>query len=290
MNRLFPTLAGMILAAVMLGAQAQNLPQFGYDHYGDGDESRAMLIDEKLFGNISRQQLVLNIPFSEAIPFYVALPKQQKITKVVFLLHGITSSKDIWWQSSGPYSKVREYQELLLAQQGTAVVAVDARFHGQRAPQANYRSPKLLALQQKAHGLRDLVVDSVIDLRRVTDYLQTRPEFANARFGALGISLGGIHSMAFAAADKRIDFIVPIFPPPQAPAPAWSVFPMGIASQLEASTLLLLANQDEWYSLEQGRELFSKIASKDKTLLVLTSPHDPVVTKVQTVVQWINNH
>lgn len=276
-----------LLASLSSISQAQSNPVFGYDAYPK--QTQALLIDEKQFGTITRQQLQLTAPFSEAIPFYLAYPKQQKINQVVFLLHGITSSKDIWWQGSGPYSLVREYREQLL-EQGYAVVAVDARFHGQRAHQGAYRSAKLLAVEQKPHGLRDLVVNSVIDLRRVIDYLQSRPEFAQARFGSLGISLGGIHSMAFAAADSRIEFTVPIFPPPMAPAPAWPVFPMGIAQQLNTSTLLLLADKDEWYSLDQGKALFDKIASDDKTLMILASQHDPEVTQAKKVMQWIKQH
>lgn len=265
---------------------AQVEDRFAYDLWAE--DISISQVDEKQFAEVTRQQLFLSAPFAESIPFYLAFPNNREITTVVLLLHGITSSKDIWWQGSGPYSRVREYREALL-KAGYAVVAIDSRFHGQRAHLAGNRSPRDLATKNKPHALRDQVVGSVIDSRRVIDYLQTRNEFANARFGALGISLGAIHSIALAAADERIKFTVPIFPPPKAPAPAWQVFPMGIASQVNTDVLLLLANQDEYYTMAEGEALFASFASVNKQLLVLKSKHDPELTKAQEVLQWIEN-
>jgi len=279
-------LVSLALFIVGNAAIAQVADTFAYDPW-PGD-IRVSQVDEKHFADVTRQQLFLSVPFAESIPFYLAFPTNRKVTTVVLLLHGITSSKDIWWQGSGPYSKVREYREALLAA-GYAVVAIDSRFHGQRSHLAGYRSPRDLATENKPHALRDQVVGSVIDFRRVIDYLQTRDEFADANFGSLGISLGAIHSIALAAADDRIAFTVPIFPPPKAPAPAWQVFPMGIASHTNTDTLLLLADQDEYYTLTEGKALFASFASANKQLMVLNSKHDPDITKAPEVLHWIEN-
>jgi len=281
-----PLLVSLYFFLIGNAAIAQGDITFAYDLWPDN--IRVSLVDEKQFSKVTRQQLFLSVPFAESIPFYLAFPNNTKITTVVLLLHGITSSKDIWWQGSGPYSKVAEYRQALLAA-GYAVVAIDSRFHGQRAHRAGYHSPRELATENKPHALRDQVVDSVIDVRRVIDYLQTRKEFAAASFGALGISLGAIHSIALAAADDRIEFTVPIFPPPKAPAPAWQVFPMGIAAQVNTDTLLLLANQDEYYTLAEGEALFASFASSNKQLMILNSKHDPDLTKAPEVLQWIEN-
>ncbi len=52
--------------------------------------------------------------------------------------------------------------------------------------------------------------DTVWDVLRLIDYLQTRPDVDSSRVGVMGISKGGTEAYLAAAADPRISVVVPI--------------------------------------------------------------------------------
>jgi dipeptidyl aminopeptidase/acylaminoacyl peptidase len=91
---------------------------------------------------------------------------------------------------------------------GFIAVAIDARFHGERGAPADYNAAIARAFQQP--GVQHpLYWDTVWDLMRLVDYLQSRPDIDPQRIGLMGISKGGIETYFTAAADERIAAAVP---------------------------------------------------------------------------------
>ena len=88
----------------------------------------------------------------------------------------------------------------LLLPQGMAVMAIDARLHGERAEEGR----ELLSPEALADGGRPLV-NTVIDNRRALDYLATREDLDAERTVLLGVSMGGILGGVLAVVDERID-------------------------------------------------------------------------------------
>jgi dienelactone hydrolase len=118
---------------------------------------------------------------------------------VVIALHGTGGSK------ANMVSLCRK-----LADAGFIAVAIDGRYHGDRKTgkgQNDYNE----AIVRAWHGSGEhpFYYDTVWDVMRLVDYLQTRDDVDANRIGLIGISKGGIETYFAAAADERIAVTVP---------------------------------------------------------------------------------
>lgn len=102
-----------------------------------------------------------------------------------------------------------------LAKRGIMGVAIDARYHGARAPGVKgseaYVAAITRAWQTKAGDPQEhpFYYDTCWDLWRTTDYLAARPDVDANRLGMIGFSMGGIQTWLAAATDERIKVAVP---------------------------------------------------------------------------------
>jgi alpha-beta hydrolase superfamily lysophospholipase len=120
----------------------------------------------------------------------------------VIVLHGTGGSKE------GMTSRLRE-----LARRGFVAVAIDGRYHGERgkaaaAGMSAYQAAILRAY--RSGGERPFLYDTVWDVMRLIDYLETRSDVDAARIGLIGISKGGMETYLAAAADPRVAVAVPL--------------------------------------------------------------------------------
>ncbi len=84
------------------------------------------------------------------------------------------------------------------AMRGIATFAIDAEYHGERKQAGNdILSPYL-------YRNRDAFIQTVIDLRRAIDFLQSRSEIDGKRIGYIGLSMGGILGGIVAGVDERV--------------------------------------------------------------------------------------
>ena len=146
---------------------------------------------------------------NEKVPMLIYKPVSAtgKPLPAVIFLHGTGGSKD-----GGDITNIL----YLLSKRGIMGVAIDARFHGERIAGGAHGANEYVAAITKAWRNTDLdkqthpfLFDTVYDLWRVMDYLNTRPDVAAGRIGMGGISMGGIETWLAAATDKRIKVIVP---------------------------------------------------------------------------------
>jgi len=122
---------------------------------------------------------------------------------VVIFLHGTGSRKE-------------EFLALMrtFADRGFATAAIDARHHGARIA-AKYGSGNaqyfaaMLETYRTGKG-RPYLYDTVWDVMRLVDYLQTRADVDSKRIGVMGVSKGGTEAYLAAAVDPRITAAVPI--------------------------------------------------------------------------------
>lgn len=98
-----------------------------------------------------------------------------------------------------------------LAKAGFIAVAIDGRYHGARAKSAkrsaDYQDAILAAF--RGSGEHPFFFDTVGDVMRLVDYLETRDDVDPQRIGLIGISKGGIETYLTAAVDRRIAVAVP---------------------------------------------------------------------------------
>jgi dienelactone hydrolase len=97
-----------------------------------------------------------------------------------------------------------------LATAGFIAVAIDGRYHGERITgkgETDYDDAIVRAFH--GSGEHPFFYDTVWDVMRLVDYLQTRNDIDPARIGLIGYSKGGIETYFAAAADPRIAVAVP---------------------------------------------------------------------------------
>jgi dipeptidyl aminopeptidase/acylaminoacyl peptidase len=95
-----------------------------------------------------------------------------------------------------------------LVSYGFIGVAIDARYHGERAgsPQAYNEAIRRAFRTGEEHPL---YYDTVWDVLRLVDYLETRRDIDRRRIAVFGVSMGGLEALLAAAADTRIAVAVP---------------------------------------------------------------------------------
>ncbi|MBI3857784.1 MAG: acetylxylan esterase [Planctomycetes bacterium] len=101
-----------------------------------------------------------------------------------------------------------------LAKRGIIGIAIDARYHGERAEglkgSARYIQAITEAWRDKpAPREHPFYYDTVWDLWRLADYLETRPDVDAKRLGMIGFSMGGIQTWLAASIDERWKVAVP---------------------------------------------------------------------------------
>ncbi len=96
------------------------------------------------------------------------------------------------------------------AARGFIAVAIDGRYHGERSPEGKGSAAYDAAIVEAWHsGGYPFFYDTVWDVMRLVDYLQTRDDVDAKRIGLTGISKGGIETYLAAAVDTRIAAAVP---------------------------------------------------------------------------------
>ncbi|KAL3498436.1 hypothetical protein ACH5RR_041168 [Cinchona calisaya] len=109
-------------------------------------------------------------------------------------------------------NKCKEWLRPLLeayASRGYVAVAIDSRYHGERASNMTTYRDALISSWEKGDTM-PFVFDTVWDLIKLADYLGQREDIDTFRIGITGESLGGMHAWFAGAADSRYAVVVPI--------------------------------------------------------------------------------
>jgi dienelactone hydrolase len=119
---------------------------------------------------------------------------------VVIVMHGTGGTKE------GMFPWLQK-----LAGLGFLAVAIDGRYHGERTQGGKGTDEYNAAITQAWRDPREhpFYYDTVWDVMRLLDYLETRDDVDPKRIGLIGISKGGIETYLAAAADTRIAIAVP---------------------------------------------------------------------------------
>jgi dienelactone hydrolase len=120
---------------------------------------------------------------------------------VVVALHGTGGSKE-------------ESLELLqlLTQRGFIGVAIDGRYHGERSNGGDgyFAYTDAILRTYRTGKEHPFLYDTVWDVLRLLDYLETRDDVDTQHIGLIGFSKGGMETYLAAAVDHRIAVAVPM--------------------------------------------------------------------------------
>jgi uncharacterized protein len=128
------------------------------------------------------------------VPAFFVLPTKPAGEKApcIVLMHGLGQDKRALAMLWGTFAK-----------SGYGVLAIDAQYHGERA----LKLPKETQVDIFGTGIystRELLVQTVVDLRRGIDFLKSRKEIDPKRIGYVGFSMGGILGTLLSAVDDRV--------------------------------------------------------------------------------------
>jgi dienelactone hydrolase len=98
-----------------------------------------------------------------------------------------------------------------LAGRGFLAIAPDARYHGERCAKGTGTDDYYAAIAQafKDGKSHPWLFDTVYDVMRLIDYLQTRADVDSKRIGVIGFSKGGMETYLLSAADPRVAVSIP---------------------------------------------------------------------------------
>ena len=137
----------------------------------------------------------------QRVPGILIKPLQRDVRlPVIIVLHGTGGNKE------GQLGLLRSF-----AEKGFMGIAIDGRYHGERAKDgkgsADYNEAISRAFSTgKEHPF---YYDTVWDVIRLLDYLESREDADASRIGLIGFSKGGIETYLAAAIDPRIAVAIP---------------------------------------------------------------------------------
>jgi cephalosporin-C deacetylase-like acetyl esterase len=182
------------LAAAVARADAKEWERLKglYDY--DRDIDLRAVVTEREGTNLAR---VWHVEYTgangERVPALFAVPKDGKPPfPCVLLQHGYSGSKDDFLSGMIDLAAMQQY----------AVLAIDAQYHGER------KAPGYDILSTDIESDREALIQTVIDLRRGIDFLETRDDVDTRRIGYVGFSMGAILGTLTAAVEPRIDTCV----------------------------------------------------------------------------------
>ncbi len=151
-------------------------------------------ISSETRGDLIQEKWTIATEEKERAPILVVRPAGVSgRLPVVVCLHGLGGRKE----GMAPYLEG-------LARRKIIGVALDARYHGDRAGDLQAAMAEAFRTGKE----HPYLWDTVWDVWRVLDYLETRPDVDPARIGVMGVSLGG-HTTWMASADPRVRVAVP---------------------------------------------------------------------------------
>jgi cephalosporin-C deacetylase-like acetyl esterase len=202
----------------------------------------------------------------------------------------------------------------VFAMRGTTTFAIDAEYHGDR------KQPGSDILSAYIYRNRDAFIQTVIDLRRAIDFLQSRPEMDGKRIGYIGLSMGGILGGILAGVDERVQAPILIVAggdwgylfansqhpnavqlrqknpelfknPQKINEVVGTIDPVNWVGRIAPRPLLMINGKDDQIVPKECTERLFAAAKEPKEILWLEGGHMPQPDAVlRKVDEWVNKH
>jgi len=141
----------------------------------------------------------------------LSVDASQRIAGVLVKAEGSTGRRPVVIQLHGTGGRKEQLLPRLaaLANRGFVAVAIDGRYHGEREGEGEGRAlssayTTAIFNAYKTGREHPFFYDTVLDVMRLIDYLETRPDVDASRIGLGGGSKGGIETYLTAAVDPRV--------------------------------------------------------------------------------------
>lgn len=249
---------------------------------------------------------------NSSIPFYHFENNRNQDGPYIILLHGIGGSKEDWVYPSIPYlqwSKDLPSIKDSLLTLGFNILIPDAKYHGERSYELNFRPagqlpPMLSKNQGDGEAFNVMMTSTVKDIRIIMDYIQQRNKEIKTAFSLVGYSMGAAIAILLNASDDRIVSVVACAPPlnhPQKEADTlnWTeeikqalatVTPQNYSHLQKSPILLLLGDQDFFYTKEEVISFYEDVPIQQKEVKYFNSGHVLPTDYINDVISWITKY
>lgn len=203
----------------------------------------------------------------------LAMPGDEYSTaRLAFAFHPMGSDHSIWWRPGEPLFGGEITGQL--RRSGYAVLALDARWHGERGVEGiGPRDIIAFAHSENPRPYHQVIVDSVRDYRLALKWANRQDNLDTSDVFVLGYSMGAQMSLLLAAAETQVASVLAMVPPyvdrrhsPVAPR-------NHVGAIVGASVLLIAGQKDPYSSPAQTQQVFEAIRSPIKDLISLRSGH-----------------
>ncbi|MEL7451284.1 MAG: alpha/beta fold hydrolase, partial [Pseudomonadota bacterium] len=187
-------------------------------------------------------------------------------------LHPMGTDLTIWARDDTPLfgddisTHLRSY--------GYAVLALDARLHGERKLDGiGPREIIALAHGENPRPYHQMIANSVRDYRLALRWADEQPDLDTSAVFATGYSMGAQMTLLLASVEPRISSVL-VMVPPYVERERSPVAPRNHVDGIErAAVTFLAARNDPYSSMPQTRQVFDAIASTDKHIQFFDSKH-----------------
>lgn len=306
MKRLYHT---YILLLVISAGYGQNYKS--HFEYVKLDPS-AVIVEHEAADSLTKMEKVVLEGFGSKIPFYHFINKRNDENRYAILMHGLGGNKDYWVNPSMPYLQYTKNLTAIknsLLQLGFNLVITDAKFHGERSYELNFRNPSSLPpmrskSMEDAQTMYQLYATSVKEVRLIMDYLEKRFQDQKIKFNLIGYSMGGAFSLLLNNIDARIHCVVACVPPMSRPYSEivdfnWpeeiahkmkAISPLYSVTNQKAPLAMLMGKSDFFIPEDEAKAFYNNLRLEDKELKFYDSGHELPDAYVEDVVQWITEH
>jgi dienelactone hydrolase len=222
----------------------------------------------------------------QRVPAYLAIPKDKTGEKlpVVILMHGW----NLFWGKNEDW--VLEWIPLLTGQ-GYAVLAPDHFMYGERKKEGGFDEGS----DRGPYYYRDWMCQSIVDLERGIDYLESRSDIDPERIAIFGGSLGGWIGSILAAVDPRIKtaiLSVPATETATAQTPAGRIINSSnfFPRYKDLSLLMVLAEHDDPLRNDRAKAFYD-LVQVEKEMVMYDASHflDPQQYNKE-ILEWLKKH
>jgi dienelactone hydrolase len=212
---------------------------------------------------------------------YPADPAQAREPFPVLIgMHAMARSHWRWWQpdlKGRPTIEQTHRITQMALQRGYAVVAIDARGHGERRHLGQQHMARTAMRELHWLGRRQayerMIIDTVRDHRVLLDWLVAQPQLDARRIRAVGYSMGAQGALLLAGLDERVQAVAAMVPPHLGDNVA-AVAPIHFVAGLQGKRVwLLTGDEDDKASPAQNQALFDALPGPDKQHLRFASGH-----------------
>ncbi|HET9424354.1 MAG TPA: amidohydrolase family protein [Gemmatimonadaceae bacterium] len=232
-----------------------------------------------------REKLVFDGWRGSRVPGFVAVPRTFAVRHpVIVLVDGLGGWKERWWQPTS-WNRGKVLIDSLL-RSGFAVAMVDAPASGERTFENDYQTAETFV--RRPDAWREMGIRNAIELRRLIDYLATRPDIDTSRLGMLGLSHGGMMTFVLAAVEPRVRAGVAGLTPLQNIPD--ELLPDNYAPRIRVPFLMMVGRTDAWYTQAQVDRALASLGTAQKELLWYEVGHRVPESYAADATRWFRTH